>query len=137
MADVGTAIRALAIADASLRAEIGDRMYPDRRPQTASYPCLTYTVDSDESHEHMGGLSGFAECLVEVQSYATTRLKARSVHELARLALSRQQGTYAGVVVRHVHPGVGSSYEIEPEDGSDDPIYVEAKDYRVFYTEAT
>lgn len=137
MADIGSAIRAVLAADSGVAALVSTRIYPDRLPKNVVYPAIHYEHSDEDSHEHMGGLSGLAESYFDVFCWAKTRLGCTQLAEAVRLSLSRYQGTSAGVVVRQIHPGTGRTDHDAPTDDSDVPTYWHERDYHAFYTEAT
>lgn len=137
MADIGSAIRAILAADGTVTGLVSTRIYPDRLPQNVTLPAIVYEHDAELSHDHHGGLSGFADSYVIVTAYARTRLSATAIQDAVRLALAHYQGTSASVVVRRIHVGQGTTDVDEPEDASDLPIWYHEREYHAFYVEAT
>lgn len=136
MPELGSAIQSVLAADSDVAALVSSRIYPLRRPQNVKYPAITFQIVSEESTQHMTGLSGFADAFVEVACWALTPLAADQLAEKVRLALSRYSGTIASTVIRQVLPETGTTDFDEPDDGSDSPVYWHERDYRVWYREA-
>lgn len=135
MADIGTAIRLALVADATVAASVGARIQPDVLPQGETWPAVTYTIITGASHGHTGGRSEFADCVMQVNCWATTQEAATAASEVIRKFLDTYRDTSDGVFIHAAFPGEFSTDYVPPQDASDLPLYVHRRDYRIFYAE--
>lgn len=141
MADLGTAIRGFLIADATVLAAVGSRVYPDILPQgysVADGGALTYTV-IDTIHDHMiNGLAGIARSRIEFAAYSGTRAGANLIAEAVRESgLAGTTGNVGGVFVESVMLVDGiQTLDERPTDGSQEHRYLTVFDYLIAYQES-
>jgi len=92
MADISTVVRNYVLADGSLAALIGSRLYPRKPPQKAVYPLIVMTViDNPPVAAHLRGEGSLFRPRVQFDSWATVLQDARALAGVlrARLALAR------------------------------------------------
>ena len=106
MAVLGDAIYARLIAHAGTTALVERRVYPLRLPQgigslSLPYPAIRFQVFERQRTHLMGADLNERHAEVQVDCYGETYRSAHLVALQAISALSRQEGTWGGVVVIH------------------------------------
>jgi hypothetical protein len=82
------------LAQAPVTAIIGTSLQPIPAPEDlASYPCITYQTVSYNTSYTSSGPSGWAQCRVVYNCWATSYLQAQQLLEALRVALSGYRGT--------------------------------------------
>ena len=84
-----TTVYARCIGHAGTAALIGTRCYPDRLPEGATYPALTYfrvSADNAPFRSHDGGPTEFETSRVQFNCYAETGDGAAALADQVRLA---------------------------------------------------
>lgn len=95
-------LRAAMIADATLTADIGTRIYPVIAPASATLPFVTWRRAGIQRSQTLGAPVGVPRLSVEFSIYATTYETAREVADRMRVVLDGYGGTFDNVVVRQV-----------------------------------
>lgn len=137
------ALRTYLISKAAVTAIVGAgdaaRIYPDVLPQGATLPAIAYEVISQDSEEHLEGISGLAHSRVRVECYAATRMAADALAELVRLApLQGYRGLMGTLFANGVSLEGGPRFGREqPTAGSDVWRYMTRQDYKISHTQAT
>lgn len=119
MAIIGDAIHAQLTGHSGTRALVGSRVYPLRLPQgtgasSLPYPAVRYQVIGAPRSHVMGQDTGEVFARVQVDCYAETYRDAHLLSAQVRAALSRQSGTWGGVVIDSVF--------LEDERDMDEPL---------------
>lgn len=97
MADFAIALRGRIVAAPTVSADLGTRLYPrDKVPQNATKPYATYQVISDPRPEHLKGYQRARQSRVQVDVFADTYEKARSIGENIIAAVATP-GTFGGI----------------------------------------
>ena len=136
MADIGVGTRAKIIGTSGIAAVIGTRCYADKRPQGSALPCVVLEIVSGADEPHLTGLCGVTHQRVQVESMAATRQVANSLSTLIRDTLCSSGGrcAWGTVNVDGATPQGGERWDRETkDDGSDDDIYITARDYLVSF----
>jgi hypothetical protein len=99
--------------DSAVRALAGDRLYPERLPQKATFPALTYTRISNLTSLTQDGPTGSERPRVEIDAWAETYGAAVTLAEAVKSALHGRAWTASdGTVVELV----------ELDTDRDDPV---------------
>lgn len=95
------AVRALLLADASVAALVGTRVYPLSAPQGAARPFLVVTSVSDVPATTMNGLPAdlLRNARVQVDSYAETYLEAHALFEAVNNEVAALSGPTISAVL--------------------------------------
>lgn len=136
MADIGIALRARLLADATVSAVISTRVYPSRLPQSPMLPSVVYHLISGADECHLGGLVGVAHARLQIDCYALTRIAASALSTKVRDALcaGSGRGTWGTVYVQGATPQGGERYQTQDRgDGSDDPLHLSMRDYLISF----
>ncbi len=96
------ALRNRLIADATVVALIGTRIYPRRLPQNPQLPAVTYSRVRGTSVTGHTGPSGYAAARLQFDSWAVTDLAARNLSGALKLRLNGFKGFVSGVTFHHV-----------------------------------
>lgn len=125
------AIAARLLAYSGLTALVGTRITPDIVTQPATYPAVCYNLIHGTTELGSTTNPGLAMGLFQVNSFAKTRLGARTVAAQVRAALDRWRSTTSGGVT------VDECLFVSDMDlfNSTAEVYFVAADYRLFYRE--
>lgn len=135
--DIRPALRAFLLADASIAAVVGTRVYPLRMPQGERGASLVYSRVSGLGDHHMEGASGLTRPRFQIDAWATS---ADAATELADLVKARLDG-YRGPMTTNDSPaqtvtvqGVFFESERENYDGTAE-MYRVSRDYLIYFEE--
>lgn len=95
-------LRSALLADATLAASIGTRVYPVIAPASASLPFVTWRRAGIQRSQTLGAPMGVPRLSVEFSIYAATYEACREVADGMRRVLDGYGGTVDNVVVRQV-----------------------------------
>lgn len=129
--DLKQAIAAALLADASLAAKCGDRVYPTALPQTATLPAVGYWFTGSEHTASLTGAAGMRS--VRVRFEILTRLVS-DMEALAEVIRNRFQGligTISGVSIAFVTLEDERDRYEEPLQGSD--LGTHAKEFDLLF----
>jgi len=138
-----TDIRRLLLSKSAITSLVGNRVFPSYVPQkNAAWPCITYTVVSNNSAHHLQGGAGFAERRLQIDVYAKTEESRDNVVEALRNQLqgfpaAGTSGTIgAGTVVTSiVYKGSRDLYESDQEK-ADVGYFRNSTDYWIRFQES-
>ena len=133
MADLEKATRTRLLAHAGTAALVGTskRVYYSVLPADPTLPAVTVQEISTPPVGAMGDDTGMVGFRIQVDSWATTRTKAKSLGEQVRDALQRWRGTSEGSEMYFTGMnGAGVRYESEGR------IWRHRQDFEGFFTEA-
>jgi len=138
-----TDIRRLLLSKSAITSLVGNRVFPSYVPQkNAAWPCITYTIVSNNSAHHLQGGAGYAERRLQVDVYAKTEESRDNVVEALRNQLqgfpaAGTSGTIgAGTVVTSiVYKGSRDLYESDQEKG-DVGYFRNSTDYWIRFQES-
>lgn len=120
MTAAGNAIKHLLSIDAIVQEHVGDKVYPDEAPQSATLPFVIYGEQSSETIKSLDNLTGTNATNYEINVIAGTREETRTIANAIFSRLSEYSGTIAGVTVQWVT--IGDQYEdtvtLEMDDGT-------------------
>lgn len=137
MADVAIGLRGYLLGKTAITDIIGQRMYTDELPQSATMPAVVMNK-LFTTHDHaLSDFAGLAHARVQFECYADTRLAANALAEALRSSgIVTQKGVTSDVDIRGARVEEGMSYKTEPPtDGSAESRYVSVLDLVIDYTE--
>lgn len=134
MATIEEALRAVVVADATVAALVGTRVYPMGATQLTNLDQVMVgyaKIAGGPVYDHAGE-NGIGEGRWMFQAQAPTYAQARTLANAVKHALSAYQGTSSGIPIRMVHC-------VSDEDVTDPEVQqqVVAVDFRVLYYEGT
>jgi hypothetical protein len=88
------ALRAHLLADTSIAALVGARIYPRKLPATVTMPSIVLTKISEVRYGSLRGPASLARPRVQVDSWATTQDGAVALGTLCRQRLEGYSGTW-------------------------------------------
>lgn len=97
---VGDNIRTFLLADASIAAAVGTRVYPIALPQKPTLPAIRYNTISSFETSSTPGVRGLIRPRIQFDSYGTTYAAARALAELLRDRLSNYRGAAGSATVQ-------------------------------------
>ena len=139
MADYKTAVRAIAMADASLVTLIDARYYVTGKvPSGTAKPYVTAHKVSSEHPQHLAtGPTDAAEARLQINVVGQSDDAVEQVADCLRLALDGYQGTSDTVEIRSMWlEGSSDVYQV-PEDGSQRGTHMQALDFALIYRVST
>jgi hypothetical protein len=92
MKDIRLALRSFLLADASIAAAVGVRVYPIKLPQGTTAVSIVYNRISGGGDYHLQGLSGFAHHRFQIDAWASTANAATSLADLIRDRIDGYRG---------------------------------------------
>lgn len=95
-------LRSAVVADQTLAALVGTRIYPVIAPATATLPFVTWRRAGIQRSQTLGAPMGVPRLSVEYSIYAATYETSREVADGMRRVLDGYGGTVDNVVVRQV-----------------------------------
>jgi len=126
-----TAMRAYVLADATVAAAVGTRMYSRKPPQTPGVPYIVYQrIDTRRLHD-MDGPDGLPRPRVQIACWAANSTGAADLADAVRERLDGYRGAWGDVTI-------GSCLCVGESD-TDDPETGRAgvrQDYMIQYREA-
>lgn len=122
--------RALLTGHAPLTALVGQRIYWDEIPQSASRPCVVMHVVSSTPTYHMKGEDGLRSCRVQIDCQATTIASKWAVARAVEGLLSGYRGVVNGVEFS----GIFKSLDRDKTERTtpDDTIKIRQQDYEIW-----
>lgn len=124
---IGIAIRTILTADGTIARLFANRIYPDKVPQRAGFPYLTYQVIGTEPTNDKDGASKLDIVRVQLDIYTTNYDTAQTAAESVREVLDRYRGTVgAAVIDKVIFAGQSSG---EPD--ADMNIFWISQDYEI------
>jgi hypothetical protein len=124
----------LAVAgDTAVRDLADQRVYPNRLPQGATYPCVMYFRVSTVRDYHQGGSDRVPTARIQINSYAPKYADAKALAKAVFDVLDGFSGTLGDLEGANVL-GIFSDDEM---DDYDDELKVEVvvQDFRIVYDE--
>lgn len=128
-------LRSALVANATVTALLGARVYPVLAPASAALPFVTWRRTGIERSQTLGSPMGVPRVTVEYSIYATTYEQARDVADAMRVCLDGYGGTADNTEVKQ------TSLETESDDfvtlaGADmPPVYQITQTYDVWWQE--
>jgi hypothetical protein len=137
-APIRQAIAAALLADASLAALVGTRIYPLIVPQTSTYPALAWRVTGIDRQHDLDGPTGRAVCDLTVWSVSKRLIDDEAAAEAVRqvldgLTTASLGGT--GVVVLETLSDDEADDWHDPTDGTSRGLIITPIGYRIVYRE--
>ncbi len=137
MADLAISIRTYLLTKTAITDLVGQRIYTDILPQSATLPAITMSKISTRHEHQLSDFGGLAHTRLQFECFAATRATANSIAEAIRsCGIITQKGTLTSVDIRGVRVEDGQrNYVDYPTDGSDEHRYVTTLDLVFDYTE--
>jgi len=139
MADILSAIRTQLVASSGVTDLVSTRIVAGPLTQKITLPAMSINWVAGLHLDHLGGLSGYAEARVQVDSYSdVSAVQANSVREQARLALTGVGCvTWGGVYVHYCGDASDIPQYESPIEGERIGRFVAGLDVQICYAEAT
>ncbi len=124
---IGTALRTILTANGTIARLFANRIYPDKVPQRAGLPYLTYQVVGQEPVNDKDGASKLDVVRVQLDIYTTNYDTAQTAAESTREVLDRYRGVVSTVNIdKIIFAGQSSG---EPD--ADMNIFWVSQDYEI------
>ena len=95
-------LRDYLLADSTITALVGQRVYVEELPQNSPLPAITFLrVNVDHDHD-LEGETGLATARFQIDSWADSPLNALALAERVRLRLDGYQGTMGSTTVQSI-----------------------------------
>ena len=136
MSTAPAAVRNILLADASVAALVGDRIYPDWVAQASPMPCIVLWTTYSDARDLLNGAMGFENSTVRVECIGLTRAQADDLMLLVNPALVKnpKRGMFGGVHVDSITQSSGTMQMADrPYDGSDRWLYRTIQSFKVNY----
>lgn len=140
---ISAALKTWLEKDPDVAAAVGGRVFPDRLPQGADFPQVTYEQHAESTLMHLGGLSGSANPTYAVRCWGRTKPEAKGLADHVRGNKSTPkldgfrgliQCSDGGKVRVQCARLVDASDEYLPTPHGDDAgLYCTTQLYRLFY----
>ena len=101
-------------ADAGVASLVGSRIYPDRLPEAAPLPAITYQRVSTVAEQGVGGLAGLSSARVQLTAWAEGPGRYAAAKEIAGAvaqSLSGFRGAWGSVPISGIN--YDGSYDID------------------------
>ena len=120
MSDIVSATRSYLLTQSGVTALVGQRIYWDNLPQSATLPALVIELSSSDLADRTLAIVGtLFLSYVNVYCYASTHAAAASIGDAAHAALEFQSGTWGSVAVKRCYVENTQDVTDSPRDGSD------------------
>jgi hypothetical protein len=116
------AYREILLADPTVAAAVGQRIYPGIKPLDQRQPSIVLRQISDVPDYHFNGPSGFSDGTIQVDCWGPDYASAKSLADAAQTVLENYSGTpAAGEPVGWIE--ISNRFDIEPviEPGKNEP----------------
>lgn len=136
-----TAIRSLLLANATIAAGIGTRMYPEAAPKGAAFPLAVISRETADPHHNMTGASGLRPYEVTVAFYGWNGTALANLAVVAGTVIDGHKGTVTvggesvEIDAAFLMDERESQLEVTNADGSDQPLFASELLFRVFRRE--
>ena len=133
--DIRPALRAFLLADVSILAVVGPRVFPAVMPQGITAPSLVYNRVSGLGDHHMQGASGYVQARMQVAAWSQALDDAETLANLVKARLDGWRGTMAtgSGAVRVM--GVFYLQENPPNYDAARRLHGVGRDYMIHYAE--
>lgn len=126
--------------DATVGAQVGDRIYRSVAPDGATFPFVTYETISKVRNHHLTGSSEITSTLIQFDCIGTTAASAKATAEVLRKNLDALSATTIGntgltTFVRSCYLTDERDDFAGPSDGSDIPVYRTSLDFKFWHVE--
>ena len=137
--DISADIRTRTLADGTVTALVGTRMYSDALPQNTIMPAITYFVVDTVPQECLTAIADVSTARIQIDCFADDRGGANSLADAVRLALEMKNHVLTGTqYILAINLDAGEQHTFDrPEAGSDKRRYVTTQDFRVSYRATT
>jgi hypothetical protein len=122
------ALLKILLADASVAAVVGTRVYLDEAPQTDPYPLIIIEEENNQPGDSKSGVSATDEEIVRIYPYAEDPAVLKTLAKACRAALDGNSGTYNNIKVEYIRFTNQSSFYDKIENRK---IYAKDQEYTV------
>ena len=133
------ALRMLLVANGTISAAIGARVYTRYAAQDAAFPLAVIYEKTVERVRHMAGVAGIAQAVIILEWYADTDAELETLSEAARGALDMYSNTVTvgsdTIDLRSVTLADESETFEMPADGGGAPVKRKSQEWQVWYRE--
>ena len=110
---VESGIRAVLVANATVAAIVGTRVYCGYLPQGVTYPCITIMPITQDDNVTLYTLPALKWARLQIDSWAATYAAMMTLHNAIFTALANQKFTPTGFDIRSIVPHPGGQYFYE------------------------
>ena len=128
-------VRTALVADASVFAVVGSRIYPVLAPSSAALPLITWRRSSVLRTMGLGGPTGVTTVTLSLEIYAETYQAVRELADLCRLALDGYGATVDNVIVSNVSLDNESDGFVQLQGGESAPFLSVSQTYSILWQE--
>lgn len=130
------AIRSALVADNSVAAVLGTRIYPVIAPASAAAPFATYRRSAVQRQQSLSGPTGVTTVVLSLDLYAETYEAVRDLADKCRLTLDGWGGTSPeSVVVNNVSLDNEADGFAQLAGGEAPPLYSVSQTYSILWQE--
>ena len=134
--DIESAIYSHLTGTTDLVSQVGTRIYPNRAPQDAAIPFISYRRISTTNQHDLDGALGMTRPTFEFSIVGTSYSTVKTISNLLRTHLDGYQGVLQTIGVRSItHIGTNDDY-LAPTDGGDVGLHLVESDFQVWLTES-
>lgn len=131
---VETELRTVLLANGTLAAAVGTRVYPSMRIEDTSLPAVVYSMRRSDAEQALAAQTTLAKSVLRYECVATTLATARDVAEKVRQAIAGRTGTLGDVGRLAVRYIATEDAFIEPFDGSGDGLFSSTAEFEVHHS---
>lgn len=133
---IESAIRALMLADGTVSAALGERVYSGYAPQDADKPYAIISRSGTDVDHHMGGASGLEEVTIDLWLFGVAKaaLDALAARCKAVLDSVNDRTTASGIAISKLWITDQADDEILIPDGTGRPVRSIRQQYSCHYT---
>jgi hypothetical protein len=121
--------------DASVAAEVGQRIYPVLAPATAELPFIAWRRVAVAREQTLGGPMGMATVSLAVELYDTTYAAVRELADMVRVVLDGYGATVENTEVKNVSLDNEADGFVQLAGGDLPPVYVVTQTYSIRWQE--
>ena len=129
-------LRTLLVAEASITALVGTRVYVETVPQGSQLPHILITQISTDEYNTLDGAGGMRSMDVDIDGKAAGSVSATAVADAVRAYIKNYTGTAGSYTINSVLVNDESAGYEPPTDGSDVGIYYVTLDTSIQFTES-
>ncbi|MCP5017108.1 MAG: DUF3168 domain-containing protein [Ketobacter sp.] len=121
----------------SITALVSDRIYPQIAPNSAEYPFITYNIVTEDHDHSMGGATGLANLILQLDVWASTVPTQVSLSEALRNALDGFKGLMGSedLDIRNCFLQNRASFFEPRTEGKEIPDYRTTLDFSIWHVE--
>ena len=128
-------LRAFLIAEPTVNALIGAKIYPDNAPQGAALPYVTYFRASGPRVRSLKGPSGLSHPRIQLDVLAASRASAKAIASAIRNLVDGYRGAMGSLTVQTIRVENDMDFSEDPEHAGEQTIYGVSLDAIIWFEE--